>query len=324
MGEVALKRRRTIMELEKSGVINMNRELEFPYPAQKIAVISSDTAAGYGDFLRQLHDNAAGLVFYTKLFPAVMQGKDAEASILAAIDKIFACEAYFDALVLIRGGGAKTDLHCFDSYDLAFHLAQFPLPVLTGIGHDRDESVADMVAWQSLKTPTAVASFLLEQAMEALNHTEWIGDRVRTLSITRIEQEKNKLQTLAFNTRNCVSGLMSKAGERLNINRYRTKNVVKSIINKNKALLEQVPVLLKRDTGRLILRYSEKLDTINKRKEYLDPRTLFARGYAMASHNGKPVTGVKALKPGDRINLHMADGTAEAVTEKVLPVEKTV
>lgn len=148
----------------------MNKELELPLVPQKIAIISSPTAAGLQDFLEQLHNNQHGAKFYTKLFPAVMQGKEAPGSIMTALDQIFEYEDIFDAVAIIRGGGAQVDLAAFDHYDLAFHVTQFPLPVITGIGHDKDDSVVDLVAHTRLKTPTAVAEYLISSVSEFLSY----------------------------------------------------------------------------------------------------------------------------------------------------------
>ncbi|MFH2095633.1 MAG: exodeoxyribonuclease VII large subunit [Bacteroidota bacterium] len=161
IGDMARKKHEIIKQLKEDGVFSMNSDIEFPSVIQNIAVISSDTAAGYGDFASQLTDNPFGYKYLIRLFPAYMQGEKTEGSIISALEKIFRFADYFDAVVIIRGGGAKTDLHWFDSYSLATNIAQFPLPVLTGIGHDRDETITDMVACMQFKTPTAVADFLI-------------------------------------------------------------------------------------------------------------------------------------------------------------------
>ena len=166
LGDLARQRREIIRKLQDDGVFEMNKELELPVVTQRIAIISSPTAAGLQDFLDQLHNNLHQFVFYTKLFPAVMQGNEAPRSIMNALDLIFEYEEMFDAVVIIRGGGAQIDLACFDQYELAFNVAQFPLPVITGIGHDKDDTVIDMVAHTRMKTPTAVAEFLISGALQ--------------------------------------------------------------------------------------------------------------------------------------------------------------
>ena len=161
MGDMARRRREIILRLQNEGVADMNKELTLPLVPQKIAIISSPTAAGYQDFIDQLAKNQAGYHFHLRLFPAVMQGNQAESSIIGALEQIYLYESFFDAVVIIRGGGSQADLSCFDNYNLAYFITQFPLPVITGIGHEKDDSIVDMVAHTRLKTPTAVAEFLI-------------------------------------------------------------------------------------------------------------------------------------------------------------------
>ncbi|MCR5455797.1 MAG: exodeoxyribonuclease VII large subunit [Bacteroidales bacterium] len=164
VGEIALQRQRTIEHLKADGIYDMNKELALPSLVQRIAVISSATAAGYGDFCKQLQDNQYGYYFNTTLFEAAVQGDGASASIIQQLDYIAENRDMFDCVAIIRGGGSKTDLACFDQLSICQHICQFPLPIITGIGHDRDESVADLVANTPLKTPTAVAQFLIDRA----------------------------------------------------------------------------------------------------------------------------------------------------------------
>lgn len=196
IGDMARKRQLVIKRLADEGVIGLNKELQFPLLPQRVAVISSSTAAGYGDFCDQLHNNAFGFVFYTKLFPAPMQGNGVEDGIIGALDRIARNSELWDVVVIIRGGGAVSELSCFDTYELANNCAQFPLPIITGIGHRRDESVLDIVAHTSAKTPTAAAE-LLVHAM--LAQAQWIAtvqqdvvDAVRN----RMAGEKHRLQSL--------------------------------------------------------------------------------------------------------------------------------
>lgn len=196
IGDMARKRQLVIKRLADEGVIGLNKELQFPLLPQRVAVISSYTAAGYGDFCDQLHNNAYGFVFYTKLFPAPMQGNGVEQGIIGALDCIARNSELWDVVVIIRGGGAVSELSCFDTYELANNCAQFPLPIITGIGHRRDESVLDIVAHTSAKTPTAAAE-LLVHAM--LAQAQWIAtvqqdvvDAVRN----RMAGEKHRLQSL--------------------------------------------------------------------------------------------------------------------------------
>ncbi|MBN2263389.1 MAG: exodeoxyribonuclease VII large subunit [Prolixibacteraceae bacterium] len=193
LGDMARKRQEIIARLIDEGVMDMNKEIELPDIPSRIAIISSGTAAGYLDFMQHLNENDKGYRFYTKLFQSVMQGNDAEQSIIAALDHIFENEEAFDVVVIIRGGGAQMDLSCFDSYDLAFHIAQFPLPVLTGIGHEKDETVADMVAHTKLKTPTAVANFLIDKFDLIAETIDELETATHHTFINFIDNEKHRL-----------------------------------------------------------------------------------------------------------------------------------
>ena len=196
IGDMARKRQLVIKRLTDEGVIGLNKELQFPLLPQKIAVISSSAAAGYGDFCDQLHNNSYGFIFYTKLFPAPMQGSGVEQGIIDALDSIARDLDFWDVVVIIRGGGAVSELSCFDTYELANNCAQFPLPIITGIGHRRDESVLDIVAHTSAKTPTAAAE-LLVHAM--LAQAQWLADvqqEVVSVVRSRLDGEKHRLQSL--------------------------------------------------------------------------------------------------------------------------------
>lgn len=213
MGDQARKRREIIKRLTDEGVLTMNKELELPLVPQKIAVISSATAAGLEDFMEQLASNAKGIHFYTCLFPAVMQGSQSEQSIIDALDRIYLYENFFDLVVIIRGGGSQVDLSCFDNYNVAYHVTQFPLPVLTGIGHEKDDSIVDMVAHTRLKTPTAVAEFIIEGAgvfEDRINLS--LQEAIETVE-SRMEEEEDRLEAL---TREIASQVREQLGKKQN------------------------------------------------------------------------------------------------------------
>ena len=196
IGDIARQRQLIIKRLTDEGVIGLNKELEFPLLPQRIAVISSATAAGYGDFCDQLLNNRYGFVFYPRLFPAPMQGNGAEQGIIAALDRIAENIDNWDAVVIIRGGGATSELGCFDTYDLANNCAQFPLPIITGIGHLRDESILDIVAHTSAKTPTAVAEFLVHSMLTNEAMIAEMQEAIATSVMRQMENEKRRVETL--------------------------------------------------------------------------------------------------------------------------------
>lgn len=208
VGDMALQRKEIIDRLQKEGVFDMNRELELPLVPQKIAVISSATAAGYQDFMDQLENNEFGFKFYTHLFEAYMQGAEAVHSIIQALELIFQDEDFFDAVVIIRGGGATADLSSFDNYELAINITQFPLPVITGIGHEKDDTIIDLVAHTRLKTPTAVAEFLINGMERFYSHLLEIENGVVNYARDVLETQQNKLERMVEGLSYSVSGFI--------------------------------------------------------------------------------------------------------------------
>ena len=210
LGDMAVRRQQIIRRLEYEGVISMNRELEIPLLPQRIAVISSGSAAGYTDFINHLKNNNFGYVFYTALFETPVQGKETETGVIKALEKIAGHLDKFDLAVIIRGGGSQTDLSWFDSYAIAYYITQFPVPVITGIGHDKDLSVTDIVANVSLRTPTAVADFLIEKMNEAENLISELGASVNDMVKTMLDEAGRKVETALFRlapvTRMMISG----------------------------------------------------------------------------------------------------------------------
>lgn len=196
LGDMIRKRMEIIRQLKEEGVFTLNKELPLPTLPKRIAVITSPTAAGYEDFINQLANNKAGYPFYPKLFPALMQGERTEESVIAALDRVYRYADCFDVVVIIRGGGATSDLNSFDSYLLAANCAQFPLPIITGIGHERDDTILDMVAHTRMKTPTAVAEFLVGQMDKAAGEVEELQQDVCSLATDILSRQKNLLQLL--------------------------------------------------------------------------------------------------------------------------------
>ncbi len=196
LGDIELKRRETINKLVSDGIMDMNKELTLNMLPNRIAIISSPSAAGLQDFVGQLINNQFGYTFTYTLFPSIMQGDDAEGSIISSLSKIHENMEQFDAVAIVRGGGAQTDLSCFDSYQLASNIAQFPLPVIAGIGHDKDVSVADMVAHTSLKTPTAVAEFFIGQSIAAEQQATELSSRLKSEIDFIIDGETKNLNSL--------------------------------------------------------------------------------------------------------------------------------
>jgi len=260
LGDMARQRREIIRRLQEDGVFEMNKELELPIVPQRIAIISSPTAAGLQDFMDQLHNNPHQFVFYTKLFDAVMQGNEAPQSIMNALDLIFELEDLFDAVVIIRGGGAQLDLACFDHYELASHVAQFPLPVITGIGHDKDDTVIDLVAHTRMKTPTAVAEFLISGALRFSQELKELEKHFTELVTDRLEDKKTRLNDAADQLNQLVSQMIVTQQNRLTIARIQLANQSEAFLKNQQSGLRQLTVGVRNLTNRFVSRQSHLLD----------------------------------------------------------------
>jgi exodeoxyribonuclease VII large subunit len=293
-GDMALRREGIIRRLTADGVMTMNRDLPLePYP-RYIAVISSSSAAGYQDFINHLTNNPYGYVFVPELFEAVMQGETTESSVIEALDRISAAAESYDAAVIIRGGGSTTDLSWFDSYDIAFYITQLPLPVMTGIGHEKDLTVTDMVAWRSFKTPTAVADFLVEQTVDCEN---------------RIIDMASSLYTEA-------AGMISSAEEEMSSLQNRTAATGRLILRVKDEQLGYHAERLLRSKNNLIRTAKERIDRIESAIHHLDPAGVMQRGFTLTTKNGKILHSPADLAPGDTIVTHFEQGRATSTVKE--------
>ena len=294
LGDMARRRQEIIRQLKAEGVFDLNRELPLPLFTQRIAVISSSTAAGYGDFCRQLEENKRGFRFSVTLYESLMQGEGVERSIISALDKINAHIDDYDCVVIIRGGGATSDMSGFDSLLLAENVANFPLPVITGIGHDRDECILDMVSHTRVKTPTAAAAFLIDRLEQVARHIDDAADRITSYVQHRMEIEKIRL---------------SRAAERIPI----LFSLVKS---KQENKMETLNQRIASAVQRLIDRRRHTLDILEQRTKSLDPTLLLQRGYSITLVNGHALRSPSAVKPGDVIVTRLADGTVKSTVKE--------
>ena len=276
LGDMARKRQEIIRQLKEEGVFDLQKELTLPLFCQRIAVISSETAAGYGDFCNQLADNPYGFQFQTQLFPAIMQGEGVEQSIINALERIY--DQPFDCVVIIRGGGATSDMSGFDTLALAEHVANSPLPIITGIGHDRDESILDMVSHTRVKTPTAAAALLIDHLKEVLDTVNNAQN-----SITRLVQQK--LSTL--------STQLSRQEAKID------------------ALQQRLPMLIERR----FLAENHRLQLMEEKLKALDPQLLLKRGYSITLHKGRAVKDATTLKAGDEIETRLAQGLIHSIVK---------
>lgn len=267
LGDLARQRQEIIRRLKEDGVFDMNKDLELPAVAQRIAVISSPTAAGLQDFLDQLHQNKHQFVFYTKLFPAIMQGNEAPRSIMASLEQIFTYEDWFDIVVIIRGGGSQLDLACFDQYELAFHVAQFPLPVITGIGHDKDDSVVDLVAHTRLKTPTAVAEFLISGALAFAQELAELEKHFTELIADQLEENRSRLNEAADRLNDLVSEMIQSQQNRLTLASVHLANRSELFLKNQQNELRQIISEARNKTRQLVVNQNHQLDrSVNQLK----------------------------------------------------------
>ncbi|GHT72834.1 exodeoxyribonuclease 7 large subunit [Bacteroidia bacterium] len=288
VGEVELQRNKTLARLRADGVMDMNKALPMPLLPQRVAIVSSEQAAGYGDFMQQLHKNPYGYCFFTTLFAANVQGKNAEQTMIEALDSIYARSQDFDIVAILRGGGAQSDLICFDSYDLAYRIAQFPLPVITGIGHDKDVSVADCVAHTMLKTPTAAAEFLIEQFAVQEQYVAHLREQIFTIWDRKLVQSKTALQQYILHINLRVSNVW---------NTERAK------------ITTHFPQRLRIAVSQTLQRERSRIQQWQTTVHLLDPQTVLQRGYSITLHNGKPLQSVQQVQQGDELQTLLKDGT---------------
>ena len=296
LGDMARKRQEIIRQLKAEGVFDLQKELTLPPFCQHIAVISSQTAAGYGDFCNQLSDNPYGFQFQTQLFPAIMQGEGVEQSIIDALERIYdrqlsTINCQFDCVVIIRGGGSTGDLSGFDTLALAENVANFPLPIITGIGHERDESILDIISHTRVKTPTAAAAFLIEHLKEVLDVINGSQEL-----ITRYAQQKLSMLHSQLT-------IVSEAIPRL-FSIVKTRQEAKI-----DTLNQRIPMLLERR----LLAENHRLQLMEEKLKALDPQLLLKRGYSITLHNGRAVKNATALKAGDEIETRLANGAIHSV-----------
>ena len=286
LGDMAAKRMAIIRQLKEEGVFDLQKTLTIPMFAMRIAVISSANAAGYGDFCNHLADNAEGFPFTTRLFPAIMQGKQVQDSVIAALNSIYDNIADFDVVVIIRGGGATADLSGFDTLALAENVANFPLPIITGIGHERDESVIDMVANTKVKTPTAAAALLIDNLMQVATTIDNCSARLVAIIAQRLQAEELRLRRLAERIPTLFATMKANSTARLDAMMMRVTNSA---------------------AARMTAEH-HRIQMLQQHAEALDPTRLLMRGYTMTVHNGHILKDVTKLREGDTIETITATG----------------
>ena len=312
LGDMARQRQEIINRLTAEGIIDLNKELPWPEVPQRIAIISAEGAAGYGDFMNQLTGNPYGLQFYTCLFNAVMQGAQTVPTVMAAMDRINRHIDLFDCVVIIRGGGATSELNSFDNYDLASYVANFPIPVIVGIGHERDVTVLDYVAALRVKTPTAAAETLIQRGTTALAHLDELQDAVVTAVRDTVGQAR---EHLAFFT----TMIPAAARHLIDTNRIRLDNHARNIpfaaqglIVNQRTRLERAVERMGDAVSRALQREQQRLVALGDKATLLSPVNTLQRGYTLVRLGDKCVTAADQLHSGDQITVQFATGTTDA------------
>ena len=315
LGDMARKRQEIIRQLKEEGVFDLQKELQLPLFCQRIAVISSETAAGYGDFCNQLADNPYGFQFQTRLFPAIMQGEGVEQSIIAALERIFSFHIpqNFDAVVIIRGGGATSDMSGFDTLALAENVANFPLPIITGIGHDRDESILDMVSHIRVKTPTAAAALLIDHLKTVLDAINDAQEQIVRLAQQKLTSHKSRLSTFAEILPRLFTNVKTRQEARLDSLNSRMTTAIRQSIVTHQSLINALEVKMPILLDRRLMAEQHRLQLIEEKTKNLDPALLLKRGYSITLKDGKAVRDASTLNPGDTIETRLANGTLRSV-----------
>ena len=313
LGDMAKRRREILEQLNADGIIDDNKALPLPRLLKRIAVISSAGAAGSGDFCNQLADNGYGLHFETRLFAAVMQGANVEESVLAALEAICAEADAFDCVVIIRGGGATSDLSDFDTYPLAAAVAQMPLPVIVGIGHERDETVLDFVAHTRVKTPTAAAAFLIDHEAQQLARLDELSTSITQHARLSIEQAKTTLDHLVVSLPRIFALVSERQSRRLEQLMARMAQAARLSVHRPMARLETLQPLFAQAARFKVQHAEARLQHFEQRIAALDPSLLLKRGYSLTfTADGQLVKDASQLQTNDILTTRLATGEVKS------------
>ena len=315
LGERAKKRLEILNSLKEDGILEMNKELPLPLVPQRIAIIASSTSAGYLDFITQLENNTPGYTFKTSHYQAIMQGSEAEESIIKAILEVNTHLDKYDLLVIIRGGGATLDLECFDTYGLASHIAQFPIPVITGIGHERDETIADIVANTSLKTPTAVAEFLISGVKEYEEVIDSLYAQIFEYVAQTLKDLRTHLEYLSKHIKYISESTLKTHAVKLTVLSHSIQGAAKGRKKVLETLIQNYIQSLKLNSNRYLDLKNKDLQNISGSIDLVDPKRVLKRGYSIVRKGSKIMKSAQDLKEGDVIESEFHDGRK---TSKIL------
>lgn len=306
LGDLERQRQETIAWLKEDGVFDLNGSLELPLVPQRIAVVSSAQAAGYRDFMKEL--GGSPYCFRTELFDVVMQGHGAEASIIDALGRIAARMDEFDVVVVIRGGGSQSDLSFLNSYLISYHIAQFPLPVIAGLGHDKDQSVVDMVAARSLKTPTAAAAFLVDRLADFDASLASLGQAIGNRAVQVLEQHRKEVMLVGTLLRERVAAVRMRAGWRLQSAGETMRAQIRRLMRDGVMRLDAASVQLRERTERIFAAERLRLEQAGRLVGIADPQRILARGFAVVRRGGHALTDASAVRKGERLEVTLQKG----------------
>ena len=315
MGDLLRRRREILARLEKEGILNLNRELEWCEVPLRIAVISAKGAAGYGDFINQLYGNSSLLNFRIKLFEATMQGDRTPSTIIGALNQIAEQLDDWDGVVIIRGGGATSDLVAFEDYDLAANIAQFPLPVIVGIGHERDVTVLDYVANMRVKTPTAAAEWLIKRGENALEWLRLTGANILQIVSDRIAGSKEQLSRIEALLPTAPLVAVDREKSRLHTHTMALAQIGARRIAPELTRLEHTMKSISQAAEVVLRRKSDRLNSLQEMLNALSPEATLRRGYSITRVNGKTVTDASQVSAGAEIETTLANGTIISVKQ---------
>jgi exodeoxyribonuclease VII large subunit len=339
LGDMERIRREILAKLAAEGVLNRNKMLQMPLAPQRIAVISAPGAAGYGDFMNQLEHNSNGIVFYTHIFESIMQGERVPASVMAALEQIEMTIDLWDCVVIIRGGGSTSDLNGFDNLELARAVATFPLPIIVGIGHERDRTVLDEIANVRVKTPTAAAEWLLLQAADMYSRIDELVRSIVNYATAHLSGSFRQLSSIETSLHTSAQRRLSVARSRIEALEKLLPSLTSAAINKSSMRLDNIRELLRTSAGNRLKTESQKINyiisslgnaissTVNRENMHLarlsdivkilDPINTLKRGYSITSVNGKALRDTSSLKSGDSVKTRLADGEIISVVTDI-------
>lgn len=315
MGDILRRRKEILAKLESEGIADINKSLCWPEPALRIAVISSPEAAGYGDFMNQIVGNSLRLRFDIKLFPAIMQGERTAQSVINALSVIESEQQRWDGVVIIRGGGATSDLLGFENYDLAAKVASFPLPVIVGIGHERDVTVLDYVACVRVKTPTAAAEWLILQGKNAIDRLNAIGQEIGLTALQYLTGCKEQLSQFEGRIPTLPLAALERAKSKTDRYAAALQQLAFKRLQPQISRLDTIASSLGLAVSNTIGLRRSRLDALNRLLEALSPQATLRRGYSITRYNGEAVTSADAIPQGEVLTTTLADGQITSVKQ---------